>query len=939
MIIPVIAGMLMANCSDAAASELLSTCKGTDPVLNREGVIENKLDNGLTYVVMKSDSPSRMVECRIIFKAGSAYETDGNRGSAHFLEHMAFGGTRHFPGRKLVDYLESLGIQYGVGINAYTGYDRTVYMFSVPTDSPSNMDNALLILKDWLTDISVSKNKVDGEKGIILEELRSYDVGDEFYNLKIGTGVYSQGIPLGTAEDISSMTAKKLKEFHHTWYTPDRATVAIVGDIDPEEVEQKIIKTFGKVKKRTSPQIGDFPLEYAKGVTVSEIADTLLRRAELEVMIPHATTMKSTLGDAVEAERNNFLLRAISKRLYNTGHNANVTNHWYLADKEHFVIQVSGADKEDAGENLCQCLAELHRLAHEGFFEDELADLKKSIHFHPAYLGSSAMICDEIVDATLFNDRLVTDPAQVEYVRQELNATTSEQLQDILKSWLDAAEESVLVAYRFNPDMTGEITDKEFASLWRKAEQSRCAEYVYEKEEEPEELREPTPVPEFLVQEREYDENVIKYRTYYDNIRVTDVFLNNGMRFVLRPTEDESDKIMLQMFAPGGLSRVPEDEYAVYEGMGAYMELGGIEGVEDEIYHSLIAEKELGLLMTIESNWHGFIASAPVASTRLLLNMMYEKMHHPRLNYEEFEEIRQGEIEDFGHESYLERLMKMDVQRQLNMRIDSLMGNLAYGRRMELTLKDLESLNLDDMAAEYKTLYTNPNGMTVVVCGAFDPDTFIEEAAPVFARMQAGEPQKMGESHFVLPEKIRKIEYPNGNDTQTVFDYICFGTYEPSLREGLKLKLINNLIRNRLLTVLREQESLVYSPYASLYYNAAPDRIFYIDINASVDRNNTARVHEVLDDIIRDLQKNKVSEKELNTLKKIFIVNKRTSLEDDATAAWKNYLVTQMRNEETLAEIDMYEDVLYSITAEELRAEFRRCFDTERYMILSMGPF
>lgn len=954
MTFAVFAAVLMINCSDAQASELLShdiafdedtvtagqPCKGSDPVLPREGMIERRLDNGLKYVVMKSDSPSRMVECRIIFKAGSVYETDGNRGSAHFLEHMAFGGTRHFPDRRLVDYLESLGVQYGIGINAYTGYDRTIYMFSVPNDSPSNIDNALLILKDWLTDISVTHSKVEGEKGIILEELRSYDVGDSFYDLKIGNGIYSKGIPLGSADDISSMTPQKLRDFHRTWYTPDRATVAIVGDIEPEEVERKIISTFGKVPGRKSPQVPDYPLEYASGVTVGEVADTLLRRAEIEVMVPHRARMKSTLDDVVASERSRLLVRAVSRRLYDTGTSANVTNHWYLADKEHFVIQVSGEDKEAAAGNLSRTVAEICRLADEGFYEDELEDVKKGMGFRPAYLGSSAMICDEIVDAALFDDRLVTEPEQAEYVSGQLKATTSRQLQDILSEWLDAADESILFAYRYNPAKTEGFTGGEVANLWRNARHSKCPAYAYEKEPEAEECREPVPVPEYLVQERPFDENLIRYRTFYDNIKVTDVFLNNGMRFVLRPTEDESGRIMLQMFAPGGLSRVPEDEYAVYEGMAAYMELGGIEGLEDSTYHSLIAEHELGMLLAIESNWHGIIASAPASSTRLLLNMMYGKMNNPGLNYEEFDEIREGEIEGFGEESYLSKLMKLDVQRQLNMRIDSLMGNLTYGRRTAMTLKDLETMNLDKIAGQYRELYTNPDGMTCVVCGAFDVDEFIHESVPVFARMEKGrEPQKMGKSHFVLPETTRHIEYPNQNETQTVFDYLRFGTYEPSLRSGLKLKLMNNLIRNRLLLVLREQESLVYSPYSSLYYTASPDRIFYIDINASVDRNNTARVHEVLDDIIRELQAKKVSDKELNTLKKIFIVNKRTSLEDDATAAWKNYLVSQMRNDETLAEIDMYEDVLESITAEELRNEFRRCFDTDRYMILSMGPF
>ena len=313
---------------------------------------------------------------------------------------------------------------------------------------------------------------------------------------------------------------------------------------------------------------------------------------------------------------------------------------------------------------------------------------------------------------------------------------------------------------------------------------------------------------------------------------------------------------------------------------------------------------------------------------RLLFNLVYERMMHPSLDYEGFEEIRQEELESFGEESYLTRLMKQDVMRQVGMQIDSLMGNLMYGRRTAMTEDELRSLDLDSLAACYRDLFSNPDGMTCVICGDFDVDSLLREAVPVFGRIPRGDrPNWMGPSHFTLPEVTVKREFPNANESQTMFDYIRFGKYDPSLRSGLKLKLMNNLIRNRLLTVLREQESLVYSPYASLFYNASPDSIFYMDINASVDRNNTGRVHEILDEIIEELQRKKVSVKELNTLKQIFIVNRRSYLEEDATANWKSHLVRQLRNDETLVEMDMYEAVLESITPEELRDEFRHCFD------------
>ncbi len=937
-LLPAVVGLVLISVISGAQNVSRNDC-----IIPQDGIIENRLDNGLSYVVAHNGSPSRMIECRLIFKAGSMLEDESNRGAAHFLEHMAFGGTRHFPKRELVDYLESLGAQYGISINAFTGYDRTIYMFSIPSDDIANLDKALLILKDWLVDITIDPKKVEGEKGIILEELRGYDVGDEFYDLKIGNGKYGEGIPLGTAEDISSMTPKKLKDFHRKWYTLGQATVAVVGDIDTEDAQRRIRKVLGPLKPTSSPEYRDYPLTYAKGSSVKCVDDTLSRRISFEMMIPHKAVMKRTLGDALLAERSRMLIQAISNRLYKSGKSASVSNSWYLADKEHFVISVSGGTEEAVEEDFVEAVAELYRLADEGFCEGEMDIVrsKSADHIGGRRGQNSYVICDDIAETAILDDRNVTDPEQCEFLCAEVLATSSSDLQMILNAWLEAAEDTRLVAYRFNSNMSSALTVADVDRLWNTGKCTECDHYAFveERDDEPESSVE---IPDFLVQEREFDGNMITSRIYYPNIGVTSVYLDNGFRFVLRPTEDEENKIQMQLFAPGGLSRIPEDDFPLYDGLASHMEAAGIEKMEDDDYFEMLMENEVGIILAMETYWHGMIASAPSGSVRLLMNVMKERMLRPRLDYESFDSIRESELEEYGqdNESYLSLLLKNDVQRQLNMRIDSLMGNLIYGRRTQATVEDLKRKNLDMVASVYKELFANPDGMTCVICGDFDVEDIIREAVPVFGDMSRGpEPNRMGPSHFSLPETTRHIEYPNANETQTMFDYIRFGQYEPSLRSGLKLKLMNNLIRNRLLTVLREQESLVYSPYASLYYTANPDRIFYIDINASVDRKNTARVHGMLDAIIDDLQKNRVSEKELNTLKRIFIVNKRNHLEEDSTANWKTYLVGQMKNDETLLELDMYEEVLDSITPDELRAEFCRCFDTDRYMILSLGDF
>ena len=329
----------------------------------------------------------------------------------------------------------------------------------------------------------------------------------------------------------------------------------------------------------------------------------------------------------------------------------------------------------------------------------------------------------------------------------------------------------------------------------------------------------------------------------------------------------------------------------------------------------------------------------PSEKSGMLIRLVAEKMLRPRLDYEEFEELKLSELEDYGEESYLSKLMKTDYQRQLSASLDSLMGKLTYGRRLKTTKADIENLSLDRMAGFYKTLYSNPDGMTCVVCGDFNVDAFITEAVPVFGAMSSSEPNKYGVSYYTQPQGLTVKEWPNANETQSAFDYVLYGKYEPSLRGGLTLKLMQNLVRNRLISILREGCSLVYSPYISLFYNAVPDNVFYFDVNASVDRRNTSIVHRYLNDIIKELKEKKVSKKELQTLKQIFIVNKRNYLQNDATAGWKSYLVGQLKNGESLEDLENYEKVLGSITPEDIRQAFDALVNLDNQVILSIGEF
>jgi zinc protease len=538
----------------------------------------------------------------------------------------------------------------------------------------------------------------------------------------------------------------------------------------------------------------------------------------------------------------------------------------------------------------------------------------------------------------MFGDKDITDPKQFEWAKEELASTLSEDLQKILVRWMFAADNCRLAACRLNPVSCEGFTPAELDSLWNLGKSMDLGTYEFVPEEE--EPQEPyVSVPSWLSENKPFDQSMIASRIYHEHTEITELVLTNGFKLVMRPTNDEEGKVQMQLFAPGGLSKAPEDDYPRYEGTAGYIELGGIEKLDDEDYYSILSQNGIGLIVALESWWHGMIASAPSDKAGVMINLVAEKMLRPGLNHEDFDELRNDELEDFGEESYISRLMRTDYQRQLNAKLDSLMGNMVYGRRLSATRSDLEALDLDRIGDFYKRLYSNPDGMTCVICGAFDVEDMIRTAVPVFGQMVSTEPGRYGVSYFTLPEGRIVHTWPNTNETQASFDYVLYGKYEPSLRNGLILKLMQNIIRGRLLSVLREENSLVYSPYISLFYNAVPDNIFYFDINASVDRRNTSLVHAYLDDIIRELQEKKVSVKELETLKQIFIVNKRNYLQNDATSDWKTYLVGQLKNGESLADLENYEEILGSITPAEIRDAFRSLVNVDDHLLLSLGDF
>jgi len=892
------------------------------PVSLPKGTIEGTMSSGLRYLILHNDSPRGRVEFRLVVGVGSLLEEPSERGAAHYIEHLAFGDTKHFSDGKAVEYIESHGVKFGIGINAYTGCDRTVYMFTMPSGAESVIDTSLLIIRDWMDGVKINSSNVEGERGIISEEIRAYDVGDDFYSLKIGNGKHSKGIPIGSLEEVKSLKPSTLRKFYKRSYSPSLATIMVVGDVSPREVEDRILSIFSSLKARPVPMLrlegellplSEVPLSYPSGLCLSETRDSLREDTSLELIFPHPTTVQRTLEDAVRKQQERLLVRALSERFRVQGMRVDVSNSWYLADTDHFTLSLRASSREELLRKVSDIAGELSSVIRYGFEEEELGEEKRELcqrllNTSPEENRSSFEICEYLTDYALSGDRYIFSNEENRLVAEALSGTESSLLQEILKDYIENSRKGFLAACRSHEGLGERLSEDELLSAWESGlERKTPPELRYSPKRAPQEA-EPTPTetPKCLLERPLFAQEQISSTTEYGNIGVLDVCLANGIRLILKPTTSEEGRLYLSSLSPFGVLSKRDSSLLEYL---SYMD-GGIEGVGEEALSDYMYESGIALNMMVDKGRCGFLAMAPSDKSLELFNLLYQRSFFPLKP-----KFLPAEEEEEKGETMLSKMLKRDISRQMSSRISFLMGDIPSSPKAE------GEVSAKELTEFYKSLYCKTEGLTYIVCGDFDKDSVLRDFVSVFAQAE-----KRG---GVVP-KPRTAEFPQGrkvelfrsnSPSRTDFNYLFFGHYTPSLKASLTLKLMRDLVWERLISELRERDGLVYSPYISLFYDGSLEK-FYFDIEASADSRNMALIYKNLQEIIETLCNEEASKEELEVLKKSFLVSKEDTLSGGSASAWREVLSGLLKNREEVSDFNIYEEVLSSITPTEVRKAF-----------------
>src|SRR4051812_26751004 len=423
------------------------------------------LPNGIRYYIRKNAKPEKRAELRLVVNAGSVLENDNQLGLAHFVEHTAFNGTTHFAKNDLVKYLQSIGVRFGADLNAYTGFDETVYILPIPTDTARIVDQAFTILEDWAHGQVFDSTEVVNERGVVREEWRlGKGAGDRMLHQWLPTAlkgsIYADRLPIGNEPSIMSATPARLRSFYNNWYRPDLQAVIAVGDFDVASIEAQIRKHFAGIPKpaATAPKRTLAQVPSNKDPLIAVATDKEATGSDIEVIFKLPVEKTKTVGDYRRDLMERLYLGMLNSRLEEISQKPDAPFLGAGASKGSFIGRSTeaftlGASVKEGGidRGLEALLVEAKRVDQFGFLQSELDREKQSLvrGYERAYAErdktQSAALVGELVNNYLVGEAIPGIEYEYKLVQQLVPTITLADVNKLASRWI-TDENRVIIA-------------------------------------------------------------------------------------------------------------------------------------------------------------------------------------------------------------------------------------------------------------------------------------------------------------------------------------------------------------------------------------------------------------------------------------------------------------------------------------------------------------
>ena len=614
---------------------------------------QGKLKNGLTYYIRHNAKEAGLADFYIAQRVGSILEEPRQRGLAHFLEHMAFNGTKHFPGKGkqlgIVPWCETIGVKFGTNLNAYTSVDQTVYHIgSAPIKREGIIDSCLLVLNDWSQFINLEPKEIDKERGVIHEEWRNRRTGMAMQRMmenvmpKIYKGSkYEDCLPIGNMDIVDNFPYQDLRDYYQKWYRPDLQAIVVVGDFDVDMMERKIQKLFGKIKAHKNPaERIYYPVNDNDKMIVAIEKDK-----EQPIILGHLYMKSETTPDSeknsVKYQREDYINGLITymlngrlsekKQVANPPFmSATVKNGAFFVSrtKDAFSLSISCKQDNVLG-GVSVAVGEVERARQHGFTQSELERAKKlylnaaerQLKMEKDYKNSHYV--SQCVNNFLEGEPILTPTYNLQLVKlfdgevslAEVNSQVGEIITD---------KNQVFIMY--GPDKDGFVvpSESEIESTVLAAQQKRYD--AYQEEQVPATLMAVLPAPGKIVSEKPYGK-----------FGMTEIVLSNGMKVYVKSTDYQADQITMSMRGEGGTSVYGDEDIPNFAFLSGSITEAGVGDFTATRLRKALAGKSLKLAPSITSEGQRITGTSSVKDLETMLQLAHLYFTAPRKDSMAFE--------------------------------------------------------------------------------------------------------------------------------------------------------------------------------------------------------------------------------------------------------------------------------------------------------------
>jgi zinc protease len=766
------------------------------------------LPNGLRYYLRRNREPEKRLTLRLVVDTGSVLERDDQQGLAHFVEHMAFNGTKLFKPRDIWDFMEKVGMRSGQHLNAETSFDQTIYTFEVPTDEAAVVRKGLQILQQIASDVAFDPAEVERERGVVLEEQRLYRGADDRLRRKLlpvllDGSLYANRLPIGTLEVLRKASAEDLRAFYRRWYRPDLMAVVAIGDVDEAILEKEIRTLFEPLVRPAEPAARpEIPLPEHDQPRVVVFKDKELTETQVVVFQQMPRRRLASRAD---------FRRWLVERLYHGMFNARLdelsrsaappflgagSGTESFVRTKGFFIEGAGVKQGEVAPALAALTRELQRVERFGFQASELQRLKAATirGAERAVEEKDKTRSDKYAQDAIehFLDGWITPSEEAWLVlsRELLATITVEEMNQAANQWISPRNRTILVS---SPEAGAVPSPQELIALANKGEQDQLTPYRDNASAGPLVAKLPPPGP------------VVQTRTIAE-VGVTEWRLRNGVRVVVKPTDFKNDQVRMLAFSPGGHSLVPQREYQSAMRGDAITSMGGLGQLDRTQLIKSLAGKAVGMQTYIDELEEGVRGSASPKDLETLLQLTHLSFTAPRRDQQ-------------AYDAYMAELREQAARRTADPntvfwdRYQTIYFN-NHPRRRPPDLKQLDEVSLDRALQAYKQRFADAGDFTFVFVGKTDPaqlQPLVERYLGSLPARKVGKGERWKDVGARPPSGVKRFEVRSGVDQKSTVSLEFTGRARWTRPDERLAWSVAEAFALRLRDVLREDLGATYN--------------------------------------------------------------------------------------------------------------------------------